>query len=43
MEAGDLHIVNAGSLQDTALALCQLLQARTGLRLLDADTSPSAG
>ena len=43
MEAGDLHIVNAGSLQDTALALCQLLQARTGLRLLDADASPSAG
>ena len=43
MEAGDLHIVNAGSLQDTALALCQLLQARTGLRLLDADVSPSAG
>ena len=42
-EAGDLHIVNAGSLQDTALALCQLLQARTGLRLLDADASPSAG
>jgi len=43
MEAGDLHIVNAGSLQDTALALCQLLQARTGLRLLDADVTPSAG
>ncbi len=43
IEPGDLHIVNAGSLQDTALALCELLQARTGLRLLDADTSPSAG
>ncbi len=43
MEAGDLHIVNAGSLQETALALCKLLQARTGLHLLDADASPSAG
>ena len=43
MEAGDLYIVNAGSLQDTALALCQLLQARTGLALLAADASPSAG
>ena len=43
MEAGDLYIVNAGSLQDTALALCQLLQARPGLALLAADASPSAG
>lgn len=41
MEPGDLHIVNAGSLQDTALALCQVLQARTGLHLLEAEASPS--
>ena len=28
---GDLHIVNAGSLEESAAALCQLLQSHTGL------------
>ena len=31
---GDLHIVNAGSLEESAAALCQLLQSHTGLQLL---------
>jgi ribose 1,5-bisphosphokinase len=31
----DLHIVNAGTLDATAKALCKLLQARTGLQLLN--------
>ena len=30
---GDLHIVNAGSLEESAAALCQLLQRHTGLQL----------
>lgn len=33
---GDLHIVNAGSLNETAAALCRLLQDRTGLALTPA-------
>lgn len=31
---GDLHLVNAGSLEESTLALCAMLQARTGLQLL---------
>ncbi len=31
---GDLHIVNAGSLEATASVLCDILQLRTGLRLV---------
>ena len=31
---GDLHLVNAVSLDESALALCAMLQARTGLQLL---------
>lgn len=31
---GDLHIVNAGSLEESARTLCQLLQAHTGLQLV---------
>jgi ribose 1,5-bisphosphokinase len=30
---GDLHIVNAGGLEESATALCQLLQSHTGLQL----------
>jgi len=33
--AGDLVIVNSGTLDATAAALCALLQARTGLQLVD--------
>jgi ribose 1,5-bisphosphokinase len=32
---GDLHIVNADALEATARMLCELLQTRTGLRLID--------
>ena len=32
---GDLHIVNADALETTARTLCELLQTRTGLRLID--------
>jgi len=32
---GDLAIVNAGTLDTTAAALCKLLQAHTGLQLID--------
>ena len=31
---GDLHLVNAGSLQESTLVLCQLLQDHTGLPLV---------
>jgi ribose 1,5-bisphosphokinase len=31
---GDLRIVNAGSLEESAAAMCQLLQSHTGLQLL---------
>ncbi|MFM6992252.1 MAG: phosphonate metabolism protein/1,5-bisphosphokinase (PRPP-forming) PhnN [Rhodoferax sp.] len=31
---GDLHIVNAGSLEESARTLCQRLQAHTGLELV---------
>jgi ribose 1,5-bisphosphokinase len=33
-EAGDLRVVNAGTLEAAAKALCELLQARTGLQLV---------
>ena len=35
MAPGDLSIVNADSLQTTAQLLCEMLQIRTGLRLID--------